>query len=108
MTYYTDEERQQLKEKWIARIENWQNSNLTGAAWCKQEEVSYRQYLYWKKLLIKNPNKKLDSNSFVELDSDSDSSGIEIVIDEISIRLSRDFDSLTLRRCLQALKTMRC
>jgi transposase-like protein len=81
---------------------------LSISAWCRLHGVNYQQFNYWKKRLSNEQEKTADSNSFVELESSSDSSGIEIVFNEISIRLEKEFDSRALAQCLQTLKGMKC
>jgi hypothetical protein len=108
MPFYTLEERREIQEKWSARLDDWKKSGISGMAWCKQEKTPYHQFNYWKKRLLNHKQPKFDTQSFVELDDDSDTSGVEVVLNEISIRLSRDFDSTTLLRCLRTLKEAKC
>ena len=108
MTFYTNEERRKLRDQWMARIEDWKNSGLSRSAWCKQENIADHQFYYWKKLLSDKPKPKLDANSFVELGDHSDASGIEIILNGIAIRLSKDFHGPTLHQCLMTLKGVKC
>ncbi|MGA8163831.1 MAG: hypothetical protein WB791_02260 [Waddliaceae bacterium] len=108
MVYYNQQKRQQLQEKWTAWIEEWQSSGLSGAAWCKQQKIAYHQFIYWKKRLSNETDQILTPRSFIELDDHPESSGIEIVLDQVFLRLSRDFDSSTLLRCLRTLKEAKC
>lgn len=101
---YTSEERRQNREKWAARISEWKTSGLSGAAWCREKGLKYEQFIQWKKRL----SQKLGLDSFIEIAETSDSSGIEIVLNEVSIRLSKNFDSSTLHRCLRILKDCKC
>lgn len=41
-------ERQQF---WRQHIETWQASGLSGAAFCKQYDLNYSQFNYWRKKL---------------------------------------------------------
>lgn len=108
MVYYTLEERRQIKEKWIAQLEDWKKSGLNGAAWCRARGVKYDRFIHWRKRLSKRTGQHLSAESFVELAEISYSSGIEIVLNGISIRLSKNFDSIALHRCLRALKEAKC
>ena len=108
MAYQTPEERRHIQEQWIARIEDWQSSSLSGAAWCRQEKITYHQFIYWKNRLCTEADQNIDTHAFIELEDRPASSGIEIVLNHVSLRLSRDFDSSTLLRCLKTLKEAEC
>jgi hypothetical protein len=108
MTYHTTEERQKLRDKWIARIEDWKNSGLSRTAWCKRENLADHQFYYWKKLLSDEPKPKLDAKSFIELEDHSDSSGIEIALNGIIIHVAKNFHSATLQQCIMTLKGAKC
>lgn len=108
MTYYNPDERQEIRKKWIARMQDWHNSGLSGAAWCKEKEIAYHQFTYWKSRIDQSADQKLGPHSFVEIDDHPESSGIEVILANASIHLSKDFDSLTFLRCLQALRESKC
>lgn len=42
----TSTERQQY---WQQQVAEWQASQLSGAAFCKQQAVSYHAFVYWRK-----------------------------------------------------------
>ena len=42
----TSQEREQF---WQQHIEAWQASDLSGAAFCKQHDLNYAQFNYWRK-----------------------------------------------------------
>lgn len=42
----TSQERQQF---WKQHIEVWQATDLSGAAFCKQHDLNYPQFNYWRK-----------------------------------------------------------
>ena len=39
-------------EFWQQHMAAWQGSGLSGAAFCKQHELSYAQFNYWRKKLL--------------------------------------------------------
>ena len=43
------QERQQF---WQQYIDAWQASDLSGAAFCKQHDLNYAQFNYWRKKLL--------------------------------------------------------
>ncbi|MBU2874669.1 IS66 family insertion sequence element accessory protein TnpA [Marinobacter salexigens] len=42
------------KRAWQRHITDWQASGLSGMAYCKQQSLTYCQFVYWRKKLI-NP-----------------------------------------------------
>lgn len=36
---------------WQQQIRDWQASRLSGAAFCKQQALSYHQFVYWRRKL---------------------------------------------------------
>lgn len=108
MPYYTPDERRKNQEQWLERIEDWKRSGLSGAAWCRKEGITYCQFLYWKKHLIDEPAQKVTSQSFIEIEDVADASGVEIMVGEFSIRLSKDFDPAALCKCVRALSGASC
>lgn len=106
MVYYNQEKQRKNREKWTARMEGWKRSGLSGAAWRRKEDVTYCQFLYWKKRLLDEPVQK--TQSFIEIEDGVDASGIEILIEGFLIRVSKDFDSATLSMCIRILRDARC
>jgi hypothetical protein len=45
----TSQERQQF---WQRHIGAWQATDLSGAAFCKQHDLNYAQFNYWRKKLL--------------------------------------------------------
>jgi hypothetical protein len=90
-------------------IRKWSKSGLSTAQWCREQNMSYGQFIYWKGQFSRN-NQKLSPSGvmqtdFVEIaDSPSHTSGVSIHFQNLSIRLDRDFDKETLRRCLEILE----
>ncbi len=39
------------KETWQLHIEQWHNSNLSGMEFCRQENLSYSNFMRWKKII---------------------------------------------------------
>ena len=40
------QERQQF---WQQQVDTWQTTDLSGAAFCKQQGLNYQQFIYWRK-----------------------------------------------------------
>jgi hypothetical protein len=107
VVYYSPEERRKKQELWIARIEDWNRSGLSGSAWCKKQNVPYSQFYYWKSRLS-NDQVQNDPQTFIEIEDATDISGVEVQVGEFSIRVSKDFDSGTFSKCVHALIGVLC
>lgn len=108
MVYYNPDERRNNQEQWVRKIEDWKCSGLSGAAWCRKEGVTYCRFLYWKKRLAGEPPRKLNSQSFIEIEDTADTSGVEIMVGGLYIRVSKGFDPATLHKCVSVLSGQSC
>lgn len=41
--------------EWAEHIQQWQQSRLSGAAYCQQQGLTYHQFVYWKQKLLAPP-----------------------------------------------------
>ena len=98
----------ELAEKWKIRFEQWRESDLSGAAWCRENNITYQVFLYWRKKLEPSQETVPSSESFVELlDSKNPhklGTGIEVECQGVRIHLSKDFDAASFLRCLKLLR----
>ena len=95
---------------WKAKIEQWQESQQTIKDWCIERNVSYNTFQYWRQRLgFVNPRNSGTPSSFIELPEDNfSSSGIELEVNGVTLRLQPDFDDRALARCLQILRGLKC
>lgn len=94
-------------EEWHQLLQQWLASGQSGAIWCRENQISYQTFGYWRKKVSAVANSK----SFVELIDGaqaSSQSGIGLVCGSITLQISRDFDETTFLKCLIALKKLSC
>lgn len=109
-------QRQSLLDTWNKRIKEWYPSGLSIRAWCRQQALSYQQFLYWQTRIAKRDEQTANSLDaplgFVSLPDEtpklSSDSGIVIQCQGIQIHISSDFDSKTLLRCLKTVRSQEC
>lgn len=89
---------------WQARIAQQQNSGLSIAQWCKENDVAVGQFNYRKSKLFP---KKLKTSGFTEL-VDVKNVGITIEYEGMRIHVDPNFDAVTLKRCLSVIKEGKC
>jgi hypothetical protein len=55
---------------WQQRIKDWQTTDLSGSAYCKQQSLTYHQFVYWRQKLTSVedcPKQKLAVNGFTRV-----------------------------------------
>jgi len=94
---------------WQKRIDACTESGLSAAAWCRNHQIVYSQFIYWRCRLQKNNTLALTRDSFVELDHPSSlDSGLSIQYEGIKLSLAKNFDEQTLLRCLKTMRRVAC
>jgi len=86
---------------WLERIHEQKSSSLSIAVWCKQNQIPYQTFCYWKRRLTKP---SITQVSFIEQQEKDTQSGIQLECKGIKVHLEKDFDSSTLSRVLTLLK----
>ena len=93
------------KQEWLDRIEGWRSSNKSAASWCREKEIDYNKFLYWKGRFF--PEATNLKTAFLELPEDkTNSSGIVIEYQDYRIQLSKQFDHSILRSLLIFLRKL--
>lgn len=91
------ESMQQRRDRWERAVAEWQASGLSGAAWCRQNNVNYLQFLYWKdRFPAKAPE-------FVEVDDRQEKSGLVLECNGVQLHLENDFNEALLARVISIL-----
>lgn len=111
--------RKESEKLWRERFCAWKASGNNIAKWCRDNEVSYVRFFYWKNRLFQEQELALSSTRllppFVELTESpqpestplfSANSGISLSFQEMQIHLSNNFDREALLRCLNTLKML--
>ena len=104
-------ERLTLEARWRQRIKSWKSSGQTGTEWCREQDLVYHQFFYWKDRFEKKVKltEELFSEKFIEVTDENDEtlgSGISIEYQNVHIILACDFDEATLLRCLQTVRSL--
>ena len=98
-------------ESWKLKVEQWRSSGKSCLAWCKEHNMSYKQFCYWKYRLLgtKNSSSLPCHPSFVELKPQkSQHAGIDITCGDFTITLHPHFDRETLLRTLAIIREVKC
>lgn len=99
--------REQRRARWTEQIKAWQASGLSGAAFCREHELVYSQFIYWRKQLADEPDEATASGGFVALafeEERPDNCGVRVrVRPDLELVLERGFDETELVRAARAL-----
>jgi hypothetical protein len=93
-----------LKEKrqsWRKIVLQWKESNKSINSWCREKNIPPSTFSYWKNIFFPKSAISFSKNSFTEIIKDnSNPKVIEMEIKGIIIRVNKDFDQETLKRCI--------
>ncbi len=89
-----------IREEWKNKIAAWRNSDLSIAAWCRENAEGYHRFLYWRKRLEAGECRQL--GHFVELSLAA--SPISLECNGVQINISSGFDTGLLAEILVVLK----
>lgn len=89
---------------WEQRLQEWKKSELSEVKWCKEQNISYATFRYWKSKLRSPAQEQV---IFEEL-KEPCPSAIELRWGEARLYLDKDFDIATLEKCLIALRRAQC
>lgn len=94
------------EECWKKKIEEWRQSGLTGAEWCRHSNVKECLFYYWKSRLA--PTRQPNIAQFVELAEDG-AKGCEIVVlvGGVKVELKEGFSEQALARLIRVLEGVR-
>ncbi|MGI9297929.1 MAG: IS66 family insertion sequence element accessory protein TnpA [Gammaproteobacteria bacterium] len=92
---------------WAKRVELQKKSGLIVAQWCRENNVNYDNFLYWKKRVADSSTPTLERSSFQEIE-DNPFSGISIEYKNVHIHLNKSFDVTCLLKCLEAIQKVQC
>jgi hypothetical protein len=103
---------EQLERKrsyWKQHIENWQETGLTQAEYCRRHNLKHHQLVYWKKRFLKTETSAsfvpLKLEDLLDLPAQFDHAPLTLVInDQFKIEIRVGFDALVLRQVIVALR----
>ena len=96
--------REEKHKLWEQRLQEWKNSSRSAAKWCKEQNISYATFVYWKSKLKPPVQEEV---IFEELKEPS-STATELRWGEARLYLDKDFDLATLEKCLIAFRRVQC
>ena len=95
---------EEKQQQWREKFQTQRDSGLSIKQWCRENHITPQAFYYWRVRLFPTPD--LSRSQFTEI-SDM-KGGLSIEYKGISIHLHRNFDPITLKRCLTVLQEVKC
>lgn len=97
-----------VREQWKKNILKQRESGLSIASWCKQNHIAVHAFYYWRDKLFP----AFDRSDFSEISEKqkvcNQKAGIYLECQGIRIFLEPQFDCFVLKKCLEAIKEIKC
>jgi len=110
-------DREARRAYWVGMVREWEGSGESGAAFCRERDLVYSQFMYWRRRLSEPEEEKADAApsetpDFVALsfaDEGAAGCGVRVRLGTgVELLLDRGFDAAELRRAAEVLGTGRC
>jgi len=93
--------KEEHRKEWNERINQWLKSGKSGAEWCREFQLSYYSFNYWKKRFFQKKNSHSEKPAFLELSEPClKDTGIELQYKKISVKLQKNFDPASLYKII--------
>ena len=96
---------EEIKQQWREHIFKQRQSGLSMASWCRQNNIVVHTFCYWRdKLFSKATLERSDFTEISDQKACNSQKGITLEYRGFSMHLNPNFDSSTLKKCLEVLK----
>ena len=103
---------EQLEQKriyWKQQIEQWQQSGLTQAEYCRRNNLKHHQLVYWKKRYLKTETDvsfaAVKLEDLLDTPAPPDPASLTVVIDnQLKVEVTDGFNPQLLRQLIAALR----
>ena len=103
------EELEQKRSYWKQQIEQWQQTGLTQAEYCRRNNLKHHQLVYWKKRYLKTQSDvsfaAIQLEDLLDIHAPADQASLTVVIDSpLKVEVTEGFDPQLLRQVIIALR----
>ncbi len=95
------------RQRWLERIQTWEQSNLTQKAYCKQHHLGLASFQRWRRLFMTEERSKASSPvTFLPVSvMETRAPNLALRInDNLCLEISAGFDPTTLKEVIQILQ----
>ena len=100
-----------LHDHWDQILADWEQSEKSGAAFCRDRQIEYWKFNYWKRRLRRPDSGSQENFVAVEFQTETADAGDELILDignGLRFILKRGFDETLLRQALGVLRRLGC
>lgn len=96
-------DRSEIALQWSETIKKQMLSDKPAATWCRENNISYQTFLYWRKRLCppSKPKQQISRTQFTELSQSNWDSWFRISCRGVRLVISKNFDREALQCCLK-------
>lgn len=106
--------RNDKRKEWGKRIANFKNSGLSGAHWCRMNDISYHTFNYWhKKIQRDDYHKHLNKTSKSEwlliedaTTSTTSQDSLELSVGKVTIMVKPGYNTVLLQQVISVLQSV--
>jgi len=103
------EELEQKRSYWKQQIEQWQQSGLSQAEYCRRNNLKHHQLVYWKRRCLKTETEvsfvPVQLEALLDIPAPADQASLTVIIDnQFKVEIVAGFDPQLLRQVLTALR----
>jgi hypothetical protein len=103
------EQLEQKRSYWKQQIEQWQQTGLSQAEYCRRNNLKHHQLVYWKKRYLKTQTDvsfaAVQLPDLLDIPTPADLPSLTVVIDnQVKIEVTEGFDPQLLRQLIAALR----
>lgn len=98
---------EEVKQQWKETVLKQRESGLSIASWCQQNNISVHVFYYWRNKLFPM---LIERSAFKEISETASpkTTGVFLTYLGVNIHVDRNFDPVTLGKCLQVLRGLSC
>ena len=105
------EELEQKRNYWKQQIEQWQQTGLSQAEYCRRNNLKHHQLVYWKKRYLKTQSDvsfaAVQLEDLLDIPAPADQASLTVVIDnQFKVEVTEGFDPQLLRQLIVALRRL--
>jgi hypothetical protein len=103
------EQLEQKRNYWKQQIEQWQQTGLSQAEYCRRNNLKHHQLVYWKKRYLKAETEvsfvPVQLEALLDIPAPADQASLTVIIDnQFKVEIAAGFDPQLLRQVVTALR----
>ena len=103
--------KEEVRNQWIARVDEFKASGLSQTAWCKTKSINLRTFSHWITKFKNNTQQKVKQPNWIALKSNefekkTKRSSVTVKVGKAVLEIDTEFDPKLLSDVLKVLNTL--